>query len=595
MPMRFRTLAMLCLGLLLVASCGTTPPTANPTTPPTVAPPSTVPATAVPATATSLPPTLVASPSPVPTAIPTPIPTVTPAPLAAGWWDSAVCYEVFVRSFYDSDGDGIGDINGLITKLDYINDGNPNNQTDLGANCIWLMPIAESTSYHGYDVVDYYTVERDYGSNDDFKRFMAEARQRGIKVVIDLVLNHTGVDHPWFQDALSNPDSPYRDWYIWSEDDPGYGGPWGQQVWHQSPLGNEYYYGVFWGGMPDLNYRNPEVTAEAQKISRFWIEEMGVDGFRLDAVKHLIEEDRLQENTNATHEWLRQYYAFLQETAPGFYTIGEIFDGNPENLAPYYPDQLDMYFAFEIGKQIIASAHSQNTRLYTLAIQRMYSKIPSQRWAPFLTNHDQNRVMTELVNNTPKAKIAALALLTLPGMPYLYYGEEIGMLGGKPDEQIRTPMQWTAEEGGGFTVGQPWQPFQRNYAQVNVATQDADPDSLLNLYRQLVHLHTAQPALARGDLTVLASSNAAVAAFLRQVDDEAILVVLNFGDKPLDQVALTVAQSGLAAGRYTLESLLGSADATPLTVEAGGALTNYVPLPSLAPRTGYIFKLQRDN
>ncbi|MDQ3045297.1 MAG: alpha-amylase family glycosyl hydrolase, partial [Chloroflexota bacterium] len=231
----------------------------------------------------------------------------------SNWWDEAVCYEVFVRSFADSDGDGIGDLLGLIDRLDYINDGDPNGGDDLGATCIWLMPVFASTSYHGYDVEDYYTIDPDYGTNEEFTEFITQAHDRGIRVILDLVLNHTSREHPWFQDALANPDSPYRGWYIWADEHPGYNGPWGAPAWHPSPLGDEFYYGIFWEGMPDLNYRNAEVTAEAEKVSAFWLNEMGADGFRLDAIKHLIEDERIQENTPETHEWLRDYRIYLAE------------------------------------------------------------------------------------------------------------------------------------------------------------------------------------------------------------------------------------------------------------------------------------------
>jgi alpha-amylase len=193
----------------------------------------------------------------VPTAVkptpdlPTPAPTITvgptaaPFPLPAGWWDNAVCYEIFVRSFYDSNDDGIGDLNGIIQKLDYINDGDPKTDKDLGANCIWLMPIMESPSYHGYDTIDYYKVNHEYGANDDFKHLTAEAHKRGIKVILDLVLNHTSNQSPWFVQAAKDPSSPYRDWYLWSKDKPSYTTPWGSEGWRQSPYRNEYYYGIF--------------------------------------------------------------------------------------------------------------------------------------------------------------------------------------------------------------------------------------------------------------------------------------------------------------------------------------------------------------
>ncbi len=530
-----------------------------------------------------------AKPTPdLPTPAPTiaAVPTAAPFPLADGWWDDGVCYEVFVRSFYDSNGDGIGDLNGLIQKLDYINDGDPGTQQDLGANCIWLMPIAESPSYHGYDVTDYYTVERDYGT--------AEAHKRGIKFLLDLVLNHTSRDHPWFQEALRNPASPYRAYYIWSQQNPGYHGPWNEVVWHPSPVAKEYYYGIFWEGMPDLNYRNPAVTEEAHKISAFWLNDMGTDGFRLDAIKHLIEDGPTQENTLETHAWLRDYRTFLEKTKPGTFTVGEIFGANPATLAPYYPDQLDEYFMFEVGEKIVGAANSGLAIPYATAVQNASSGLPFQRWAPFLTNHDQNRIMTTLGDDVGKAKIAATALLTLPGLPFLYYGEEIGLLGAKPDERLRTPMQWTADETtGGFTSGRPWESFQKNYREVNVAAQDSDPSSLLNHYRSLVHLHTEHSALGHGSFTPLKASDGAVAAFLRQSDDEAILVVLNFSKVEVSGVTLSLDKSGLAAGSYAMEPLLGDQPGARLTVDAGGGVVGYAPLPALAPRTGYVFKLSQ--
>jgi glycosidase len=505
-----------------------------------------------------------------------------------------VCYEVFVRSFQDRNGDGIGDLNGLIEKLDYINDGDPNAQKDLGAPCIWLMPVAEAESYHGYDVVDYYRIEQDYGANDDFKRLIQEAHKRGIKVIVDLVLNHTSREHPWFKDALNNPNSPYRDWYMWSTTDPGYPGPWGDVAWHRSPARDEYYYGVFWEGMPDLNYRNPQVTAEAHKISAFWLNEMGVDGFRLDAIKHLIENGRAQEGTPETHAWLRDYRKFLEQTKPGTFTIGEIFGADSTALEPYYPDQLDEYFQFQVGEKLVAAANFGQAMPFLTAAQNAYDKLPFQRWAPFLTNHDQNRVMSTLGNDVSKAKIAATALLTLPGMPFVYYGEEIGMQGTKPDERIRTPMQWTGDDTtGGFTTGRPWESLQQNYKEVNVAAQDGTRDSLLNLYRRLVHLHTQHPALGQGSFTPLKASASSVAAFVRQTDDEAILVVFNFGKAEVSGATLSLDKSALATGSYKMEPLLSDQAGTQLTVGEGGSVTNYAPLSTLAPRTGYIFKLTR--
>src|SRR5512138_387798 len=193
------------------------------------------------------------------------------------WRDGATCYEIFVRSFADGDGDGVGDLRGLTAKLDYINDGDPATTDDLGARCIWLMPVNEAASYHGYDATDYYRVERDYGTNDDFRRLVSAAHARGIAVIIDMVLNHLSSDHPFFRDALGGPAAEHSAWFRWSATKPVERGPWGQEVWHKSPLRDEYYYGVFWHGMPDLDYTTPAVRAEAKRIAAFWLTEMGVD------------------------------------------------------------------------------------------------------------------------------------------------------------------------------------------------------------------------------------------------------------------------------------------------------------------------------
>lgn len=575
------------LTISVLVACGA--PAAGPTAP---AASSTVAGTPT----NSRPPTPTRDPR-LPTLPPriTPGPTATPFPLEAGWWDGAVCYEIFVRSFYDSDGDGNGDLNGIIAKLDYLNDGDPNTTTDLGINCIWLMPVAEAASYHGYDTIDYYTVERDYGTNEDFKRLVAEAEKRGIKIIIDLVLNHTSTQHPWFQEALRDPNSPYRDWYLWSAIDPGYRGPFGNNVvWHKSPIRDEYYYGVFWGGMPDLNYRNPAVTAEAYKIARFWVEEMGVAGFRLDAIKHLIEYYTLQEDTVETFAWLREFRRFLDRELPGTFTIGEVFNGNPRTLAAYYPDQLDYYFEFEVANQIRGAANTGLSRLFMQAVQDAYTKLPYQRWAPFLTNHDQNRVMSVLGDDVAKAKLAALALLTMPGLPFIYYGEEIGMLGVKPDERIRTPMQWTKEEFGGFSGGIPWQQPQSDYPVKNVMLQDQDPESLLNTYRQLIHLHVNTPALATGDFWPLTANGASVAAYIRRSGEDMVLVVINFDKIPTPPFTLSSGESDLPAGTYQVTALFGTPPAppVPLTI-ADGRIVEYQPGIEIPAQTGYIFRLER--
>ena len=357
------------------------------------------------------------------------------------WWRDGVCYEVFVRSFADADGDGIGDLRGLTSRLDYINDGNAASSASLGANCIWLMPIARAVSYHGYDVTDYYHVDPHYGTDEDFRSLVQEAHRRGIHVIVDFVPNHSSSEHPFFQSALHDPASPYRSFYRWSSANPNQPGPWGQQAWHKSPVRDEYYYGVFWDGMPDLNYGSPAVLEEMQKVMAYWLKDMHADGFRFDAIPYLVEEGNQLQHTRGTHDVLRQFGNSIRSEAPGSFTIGEVSDGSAQVLATYYPDQLDAYFAFGVAGATVEAARTGSAAPFNQAIWEANVTFPLGRWSPFLTNHDQPRVMTVLGGDAARAMVAASAMLMLPGLPFVYYGEEIGMIGTKPDETIRTPMQ----------------------------------------------------------------------------------------------------------------------------------------------------------
>jgi glycosidase len=524
---------------------------------------------------------------------------VFPAPTAAqeasasgapNWKRGAVCYEIFVRSFYDSDGDGVGDLNGLIQKLDYINDGDPDSRRDLGARCIWLMPVAESPSYHGYDVTNYYRVERDYGTNEDFKRLVVEAHQRGIRVLVDLVLNHASSEHPFFKDALLNADSPYRDWFVWSATHPGVRNPWGGDNWHRSPVRDEYYYGIFWSGMPDLDYTNPAVREEARKVARFWLEEMGVDGFRIDAIPFLVEENGQVQHAPGTHEVLREFAAHIREMAPDAFTIGEVWDSTGAMLA-YYPDQLDAHFAFEVSDAILEAVQAGSAQKLLPPVLRLQRELPADRWSPFLRNHDQTRTLTELGGDVARAKLAATILLTLPGLPFVYYGEEIGMTGAKPDPRLRTPMQWSRRPGAGFTDGLVWEPLQSDSLTANVEVQEADPNSLLNSYRRLIHLRAENPALGAGELLPLAASTNAVAAYLRQEGSRTVLVVANLGADSASGVTISSEGSVLPVGRYEVESLLGGPPGAPLRVGGNGRIDGYVPLRSLGPLESHVFEL----
>lgn len=449
---------------------------------------------------------------------------------------STVYYEVFVRSFYDSDGDGIGDFKGLTEKLDYLNDGNPDTDTDLGVEGIWLMPINPSPSYHGYDVTDYRDIHPDYGTMDDFKQFLDEAHKRGIKVIMDLVVNHTSKEHPWFLDAAANKDSEYRDWYIWAEDQnrktggssaAGSGSPW------HSARG-DHYMGIFWDGMPDLNFDNPDVRQEMNDIGKFWLD-LGLDGFRLDAAKHIYEDlitDKSQETTDKNVQWWQEFRSSMLEVNPEAYLVGEIWDPSPALIANYLDSALDSGFNFGLAENMLSAAKQEKDNNIAFTLERTYKLFEEKSKgqfidATFLTNHDKNRVMTQLEGNTDHAKMAAGLMLTLPGNPFIYYGEEIGMTGAKPDESIREPMQWYA--GGAGTGQTTWEPVQFNTGQpgTSVEEQSKDPDSLLSHYRKLIALRQISSALIDGAISEYDSGNDGVIAFIRQNEQESVLVVHN--------------------------------------------------------------------
>ena len=519
------------------------------------------------------------------------VPPSMPGSAQGAWWNDRVFYEVFVRSFQDSDGDGIGDLQGLIDRLDYLNDGDPKGGDDLGVTGLWLMPITESPSYHGYDVVDYRTVERDYGDNETFRRLMEEAHKRGIVVIVDLVINHTSSQHAWFQDAARGPDASYRDWYVWSNEAPGYTGPWGESVWYRR--GDAYYYAVFWEGMPDLNYRTQAVTDEIYDITRFWLEEMGVDGFRMDAIRHLIEDGQQQENTPETHQWLQDYYRFYKSIDPSAMTVGEVWTRS-EDVVPYVGDEMDICFEFDLASTILDGVRAGSGFTLASMVQKISRLYPPNQYATFLTNHDQNRTMTQLGSDPGKAKIAASIYLTLPGVPFVYYGEEIGLTGEKPDEYLRTPMHWTGDTGAGFTTGTAWQRINPDFKDKNVADQLDDVGSLLNRYRELIRLRSAFAALRTGEIVNLTSEARGVYAYLRHGEVEDILVVHNLGSETVEEYALSARASPVAPGTYAVYELLeGEAQGSDLTVGDRGVFEGYEPLPALEPLQSYVFSLRR--
>lgn len=456
-------------------------------------------------------------------------------------WPNAVMYEIFVQSFADSNGDGIGDINGMTAQLDYLQ--------DLGIKGLWLMPMSPSPSYHKYDVTDYYGIHPDYGTMDDFKRFVQEAHKRDIKVVIDLVINHSGADHPWFQEAKKDKNSPYRDYYVWANE-----ADIKDQIakktthfdsdninqWHKAEGSDELYYGYFWGGMPDMNFDNPKVKEEFFKVGKFWLQEADVDGFRLDAARHIFPDDRPTDN----HQWWVEFKTEMQKIKPDVYTIGEIW-ANMETTAPYAKG-FSAFFNFDLAFSILESV-KQGKDVATSISHTSYSAREGENMANsllksrttfkeanpqfydaiFITNHDQNRIMTMLGNDIAKGKLAASILLTLPGTPYLYYGEEIGMLGPKPDPQIREPFLW--DEKIKDSIRTSWEPsINSNDSTLKpLALQQADENSIFNHYKKLIHFRNSSDIMSEGEIEPIASADPSVLLYYRSLGGRKVLVIHN--------------------------------------------------------------------
>lgn len=515
-------------------------------------------------------PQAVAAPPPPPPSAFAPVPPVGPDE----WWNGAVFYEVYVRSFADSDGDGSGDLRGLTAHLDYL--------AELGVDALWLMPVFESPSAHGYDVIDYDHVNREYGTDAELSAFLEAAHRRGMKVVLDLPLNHTSERHPWFREAAASPDAPRRAWYQWSPRNPGWGQPWdlNTRAWHR--YGREYYYGLYGGALPDLNYRNPEVREEMKAVVRRWLER-GVDGFRLDAVRHLVETGpmRGQVSTPETHAYLKELAAAARSVRPQALLVGEVWSIS-EDIADYYREgELQLAFDFPLAAAIVSAARNGRTEALAgvLADVRKYYP-PGAVDAPFLTNHDQLRIATEVGGDPARLRLAAALLLTLPGSPFVYQGEELGQQNGpgRADEEKRTPMSWDCRAPGhGFSEIAPWHGFAPGAEQACVSAERADPGSLLAWYRTLIAARKASPALARGDLRIVPAPGAprSSLAFLRRAGEEAVLVVHNAASEPADTGLLELPGA-------TAEPLLpGSA---VLVREEGGWRAALPPLGSAAWR-----------
>ncbi|RYZ38225.1 MAG: DUF3459 domain-containing protein [Myxococcaceae bacterium] len=466
------------------------------------------------------------------------------APAGDAWYRGAVFYEVFVRSFQDSNGDGVGDLPGLISRLDYLNDGDPATTDDLGVDALWLMPVFASPSYHGYDVVDYERIQPAYGTLEDLRKLCDEAHRRGMRVILDFVINHSSSAHPWFVESASSPQSSKRDWYQWRASNPAWKQPWDPafsqtDTWHER--NGAWYYGVFWSGMPDLNLQTVAVREEVKRLATLWLSR-GVDGFRLDAARYLIETGggSGQSDTAETHAFWKEFAAHVRSVKPDAVLVGENWSETP-SVAKYYGstaqvpggDELPINFNFPLSERVLAGINASNAGGVASKFLEMRNNYPAGVVdAPFLTNHDMVRLATQFSGDTSKLGLAAAVLLTLPGAPFIYYGEEVGLGNGgaNNDESKRTPMPWTPAAGGGFTTGTPWYGFSSGRDAANVETQKAAPGSLLSRYKALLHARQGSEALRTGDLRLFTPTTgpSATLAFVRTLDDERVLVVHNF-------------------------------------------------------------------
>lgn len=447
-------------------------------------------------------------------------------------WPKGVTYEIFVQSFADSDGDGIGDIQGMTSKLDYLK--------DLGVEAVWLMPMNPSPSYHKYDVSDYYDIHPDYGNLDDFKVFVEEAHERNIKVVMDMVLNHSGSRHPWFVDAISNEDSPYRDYYVWAhKDDPQtqISGPIisgdsnNRTRWNKVDGSDYLYYSYFSRNMPDLNYDNPKLREEVFKIGKFWLSEVRVDGFRLDAARHIFPDDRPTDN----HNWWVQFQKEMKKANKDVYLIGEVW-ASSDIVAPYLKG-LPALFNFDMGNAITKAVNEEKEGDLTTSHKEIiyyYKTVnPDYIDATFLTNHDQVRIMSAVNNNIDKAKMAAALLLTLPGSPYIYYGEEIGMQGKKPDQNIREPFLWDVKANDKFRASWIEPKYSTDESIIPVSEQIKDENSIYNHYKTFIGIRSQSNALTYGDIQPIDINNPALSVFKRSTEDDSVLVIHNLSNKDI--------------------------------------------------------------
>jgi len=499
------------------------------------------------------------------------------------WYKDAVFYEVYVRAFFDSNDDGHGDLRGLTQKLDYIK--------DLGVDCLWLLPIYPSPlKDDGYDIANYYDVHQSYGNLDDFKALVDAAHARGLRIIMDLVLNHTSDQHPWFRAARANPKSVFRDFYVWSETSLKYRDAriiftdTEESNWAWDEESKQYYWHRFYSSQPDLNYENPDVQAEMLKVMSFWLD-LGVDGFRADAVPYLFKSEGTScENLPQTHEYLKKIREYINEHYPGRILLAEANQW-PEDILPYFgqgDDEFHMGFNFPIMPRIFMALKKEDRTQLVWIMGRTPFLRETNQWGIFLRNHDEltlemvtederawmwenyapeqrmrlnigirRRLAPLLDNDHKKIELAYSLLLTMPGSPILYYGDEIGMGDNiwLPDRNgVRTPMQWVEDTNAGFSKA----PSQSLYSsiidddiygptQVNVETQVKNNKSLWHAIRHMIAVRKEHQCFGWGEFEWVDADSNTIASYVRKYKNESILVIHNLSSKSQE---FTIKQSG---------------------------------------------------
>jgi maltose alpha-D-glucosyltransferase/alpha-amylase len=494
--------------------------------------------------------------------------------MSADWYKNAVFYEVHVRAFRDSNADGHGDLRGVIEKLDYLK--------ELGINCIWLLPIYPSPLRDdGYDISGYSDVLPTYGTIADFKELVEQAHQRGLKIITDMVLNHTSDQHPWFQQGRLDPQSPYRDYYVWSDSQEKYRDAriifldTEKSNWTWDEAAGQYFWHRFYSTQPDLNYDNPAVREEMKQIMSFWLD-MGIDGFRADAVPYLFEREGTNcENLPETHKYLKEVREFLEQNYPGRILLGEANQW-PVDVLPYFGqgDELHMNFHFPLMPRMYMALRQHSVEPLKWVFDRTPDIPESCQWCTFLRNHDEltlemvteeerqymwreyapeprmrlnlgirRRLAPLMENDERKIRLLYSMLFSLPGTPIIYYGDEIGM-GDNIDlfdrNGVRTPMQWDASLNAGFSSASEEKLYAPVIAdeiygpeRVNAEDQRQDPDSLFHFIRHLIRLRKAHPELAKGNIEWVASPNPAAAVYIRSEGKQKLLAAHNLSDQPI--------------------------------------------------------------